>query len=147
VKFEHTIVVNAPLEAVTTFFADVPQVAVCVPGVEEAAAVGPDEYEGRLQVRLGPVGFSLSGRAQLERDGGEAWRLRGEGRDRRVGAGVDGTLEARFQELDSGETEVHVTADVHLSGRLGQLGQPLIRRKADAMVREFAENVREALAG
>jgi carbon monoxide dehydrogenase subunit G len=40
-----------------------------------------------------------------------------------------------------------VTADVHLSGRLGELGQPLIRRKADAMVREFAENVREALAG
>ena len=63
--FEHTITVDAPPGAVTAFLADVPSVAACVPGVEGVTLVGDDEYEGRLRVRLGPVGFSLSGQAQV----------------------------------------------------------------------------------
>ena len=74
--FEHTITVDAPPGAVTAFLADVPSVAACVPGVEGVTLVGDDEYEGRLRVRLGPVGFSLSGQAQVH-------------------SGDDGTLHAR----------------------------------------------------
>ena len=66
--FEHTITVDAPSDAVTAFLADVPSVAACVPGVEGVTLVGDDEYEGRLRVRLGPVGFSLSGQAQVQSD-------------------------------------------------------------------------------
>ena len=33
------------------------------------------------------------------------------------------------------------------SGRLSELGQPLIRRKADAMLQDFAKNLQGALAG
>jgi len=42
-------------------------------------------------------------------------------------------------------TEVSVTADVQFSGALAGLGQPLIKKKADAMVHEFAENLRKAI--
>ena len=37
-------------------------------------------------------------------------------------------------------------ADVSFSGRLGQLGQPLIKKKADDMVQEFAEGLKRAVA-
>ena len=37
------------------------------------------------------------------------------------------------------------TADVHFLGRLGTLGQPLIKRKADEMIQAFSENLRQAV--
>lgn len=144
--FEHTIAVDAPSAAVAGFLADVPKVAACVPGVEGVTLLGDDEYEGRVRVRLGPVGFSLAGRARVERAGEGMLRARGGGRDRRIGAGVDATIEARVEPLGPGDSEVRVTADVRFSGRLAELGQPLIRRKADAMVRDFAENMRAVFA-
>ena len=134
--FEHTITVDAPSEAVTAFLADVPRVAACVPGVQDVTLVGDDEYEGRLRVRLGPVGFSLTGQAQVQRD--EAGTLHARG--------VDAVIEARVEPLEAGDSELRVTADVQFSGRLAELGQPLIRRKADAMVRDFAKNMQAAVA-
>ena len=144
--FEHTITVDAPSDEVAAFLADVPKVAACVPGVGDVSLVGDDEYEGRLRVRLGPVGFSLTGQAQVQSDEDGTMRARGGGRDRRIGAGVDATIEARVEPLGAGESEVRVTADVQFSGRLAELGQPLIRRKADAMVRDFARNMQAAFS-
>ena len=145
-KLEHTIVVDSPANDVIALFDDVPAVAGCMPGVQEVAAIEPDVYEGSIRVRLGPLGFSIAGRARLDRREDGVWRLQGEGRDARVGAGVQATLEVRLDELAPRRTEVAITADVQFSGRLAELGQPLIRRRADSMVREFAENLRRKFA-
>ena len=42
---------------------------------------------------------------------------------------------------------MQATADLQFSGRLGELGQPLIRRKADAMLEEFTENLQAHFRG
>jgi carbon monoxide dehydrogenase subunit G len=146
VKFDHEIVVEAGAKTVEAFLDDIPAVARCMPGIEEVVEVAPGAYEGRLRLRLGPLGFSIAGRAELERSEDGAWRLRGEGRDRRLGAGVEVQLDAQLAEEPGGRTRIAFTADVQLSGRLAELGQPLIRRKADSMVREFAENLGRAIA-
>lgn len=145
-KFEQTIVVDAPVAEVEALLADVPRVARCVPGVEDVTSTEPDVYDGRIRVKVGPLGFTLGGRARLERTADGTWRLQGDGRDGRIGAGVSAALEAQLAALTSEQTEVRVVADVQFSGRLAELGQPLIRRKADAMVQQFAENLRREFA-
>jgi len=146
VKFEHTISVASSRESVLAFFEDVPAVAGCVPGVEDLEETGPDTYRGSLKVRLGPVGFSIAGDARVDRDEDGTFRMTGEGHDRRIGAGATAVLEARLAEVGSAMTEVRVDADIQFSGRLAELGQPLIRRKADSMVRDFARNLQRALS-
>jgi len=141
VKFEHTITVDAPLDTVRAFFEDVPAVAECVPGVEGTTQVEPDTYEGRLRMKVGPFSFTIAGRAKVEQDADGTWRMKGEGRDGKINAGVSAALEARLRELSPASTEVQATADLQFSGRLGELGQPLIRRKADAMLEEFTDNL------
>jgi carbon monoxide dehydrogenase subunit G len=143
-RLEHQIVVPAGIEVVERFLEDVPAVAQCVPGGENLVLMEPDTYDGTMRVRLGPVGFSIGGTATLDRSDPELWRLRGEGRDRRVGAGVDAALEARLTADRDDSTRIDVVADLQFSGRLAELGQPLIRRKADSMVRDFAANLRRA---
>jgi len=141
VRFEHTITVDAPLDTVRAFFEDVPAVAECVPGVEGTTQVEPDTYEGRLRMKVGPFSFTIAGRAKVEQDADGTWRMKGEGRDGKINAGVSAALEARLRELSPTSTEVQATADLQFSGRLGELGQPLIRRKADAMLEEFTDNL------
>jgi len=145
-KFEHTITVGAAYATVAAFFEDVPTVAACVPGVDDFQETGPDAYRGSLKVRLGPLGFTVAGDAQVSRDDDGAFRMTGEGHDRRIGAGAIAILQAHLAELSPESTEVRVDADIQFSGRLAELGQPLIRRKADSMVRDFAKNLLQALA-
>ena len=145
-NFEHTITVNSPQTMVAAFFEDVPAVAACVPGLQDFEETGSGSYTGSLKIRLGPVGFTVAGDARVSHTADGTWRMNGEGHDRRVGAGATVTIEARLAELDPDTTEVRVDADIQLSGRLAELGQPLIRRKADALVRDFARNLQQALA-
>jgi carbon monoxide dehydrogenase subunit G len=145
-KFDHVVRVSADKATVQAFLDDVPAAAKCLPGVEDVHAVETDVYDGRIRVRIGPLGLNIAGRARLHRGDDDAWRLQGEGRDGRAGAGVKAALEARLTELSPSETEVRLSADVQLSGRLAELGQPLIKRKADAMVQEFGENLRRTLS-
>lgn len=151
-KFEHRVEIPAPQAEVRAFLDDVPRSARCLPGMEELQPLEDGWYEGRVGMKVGPVGFHFSGRARLERES-ERWRLAGEGRDRRVGAGVVAHVEASLSDLPAdganaaAGTAMLIAAEMQFSGRLAELGQPLIKRKADALVREFAVNVQRALTG
>jgi carbon monoxide dehydrogenase subunit G len=44
------------------------------------------------------------------------------------------------------ESEVRVVSDAHLLGKLGEFGQPLLRKKADQVFAEFSETLRQRLS-
>ena len=145
-KFEHNIKVEAPEAKVQAFLDDFEKAALCLPGVEAVKALGDGSYEGRVRVKVGPLGFNITGKARPERRADGTWNVQGEGRDPRVGAGLKANLEARSTQDGAAATDLQVVADVQFSGALAGLGQPLIRKKADSMVQEFAENLRRAIA-
>ena len=109
----------------------------------------PDgSYTGKVRVRVGPIGINLAGRMEVDQDReAGTWRLKAQADDRRIGGGVASTVETVISEPAPGQTQMRVGADVQFSGRLGQLGQPLIKKKADDMVQEFAEGLKRAVAG
>jgi carbon monoxide dehydrogenase subunit G len=144
-KFEHTIRIDAPKAKVTAFLDDFEKAALCLPGVEGVRPLGDGNYEGRVRVKVGPLGFNIMGKARPERGTDGSWTVHGEGKDARIGAGAKAALEAKSVEIGEDATEVQVLADVTFSGALAGLGQPLIKKKADAMVQEFAENLRKAV--
>jgi uncharacterized protein len=144
-KFEHRVVVEATADKVQAFLDDIEKAAKCVPGVEEVTPLEDGWYEGKVGIKLGPLGMKFAGKAKLDKDADGTWKMHGEGRDRRVGAGVNADVVAHLNEATPGTTEVLINADVNFSGRLAELGQPLIRKKSDAMVAEFARNLQNAL--
>ena len=48
---------------------------------------------------------------------------------------------------DNGGTKVSYEIDAALTGKLGSLGQPVLRAKAKEMERQFAARLRAAFAG
>jgi carbon monoxide dehydrogenase subunit G len=140
-KFQHTIVVNAPQAKVQALLDDIERAAFCVPGLQAISPLEDGWYEGKVGIKFGPLGMTFTGKARLDQNEDGKWRMHGEGRDRRVGAAVVANVEALLSDAGVSATQVVIDADVTFSGRLAEMGQPLIRKKSDAMVAEFAKNL------
>ena len=128
---------------------DVPKVAQSLPGVESVSKLDDTTYQGTLKVRVGPIALNLSGKIIVEEQNKENWRasLRAEANDRRAAGAVKGKTNMTLKEVSANETELLVETDVNILGKIGEFGQPIIRKKADSMLKEFVENIKKQLTG
>lgn len=124
---------------------DLPVAARCVPGARDIAPAG-DGVRGRLDVRVGPIKLSLTGNVAVESSDEAAGtaRLRADAEDQRLGGAVRAFVDLAV----SGDkpTELRVSSDVAILGRIGELGQPLIARQADKVLAGFADCLRRTVA-
>jgi carbon monoxide dehydrogenase subunit G len=147
VTFSQECVIPVERERLWEFLMDVPRVARCVPGVETVEAVDDRSYKGRLGVRIGPIRLSLDGTVAVEERDPEAWRarMRADASDRRLGGGIRARMSLTLTSADHG-TRLHIETDLAVLGRIGEFGQPVIKKKADGLLEEFARNLQSALA-
>jgi carbon monoxide dehydrogenase subunit G len=147
VKFEQKVELDADPQRVWDFVMDVPSVAKCIPGCESLEALGDDRYKAIVKVKVGPIGLALASEISIvEKD--EANRtaaLRVEAADKRVGGAVKATMTMKLTPNGTGTT-LDVETDANVMGRIGDFGQPVIRKKADQTLQEVAANLRSALA-
>ena len=148
-KFSQSAQIPVAREPLWEFLMDVPKVAQSLPGVESVSKIDDTTYEGTLKVRVGPIALNLSGKIILEEQDKENWRatLRAEANDRRAAGAVKGKTSMTLKDLAAGQTELLVETDVNILGKIGEFGQPIIRKKADAMLKEFVENIKKQLTG
>lgn len=148
-KLQNSCLIPAGLSESWNFLLDIANAAKCVPGVVEVVPVDEDCYRGTLKARVGPMGMNLSGTLTVRerhRDSGRAHFLV-EASDRRVGGGVKTEMQMQLTAKSHGETELHIETDTTFMGRLAELGQPVIRRKAQSTIEEFTRNLtREIVA-
>jgi len=147
VTFTQECAIPVSRERLWDFLMDVPAVGRCVPGVDRVEALDGSSYRGGLKVQIGPIRLALEGTLAVEEQDREAWRarLRAEASDRRLGGGIRARLSLTLSEAEAG-TRLGIETDLAVLGRIGEFGQPVIRKKADALLEEFARNLRAALA-
>jgi carbon monoxide dehydrogenase subunit G len=146
-KFSQSAQIPVAREPLWEFLMDVPKVAQSLPGVESVSKIDDTTYEGALKVRVGPIALNLLGKIIVEEQDKENWRatLRAEANDRRAAGAVKGKTTMMLKALDSNQTELVVETDVNILGKIGEFGQPIIRKKADTMLKEFVENIKKQL--
>ena len=59
--------------------------------------------------------------------------------------GVQAKLGMQLEELAANEVKLTISTDANVMGKLGEFGQPVIRKKAEQMMAEFTENVKRAV--
>jgi len=66
--------------------------------------------------------------------------MRAEANDRRVGGGIRARMSLTLAPGEGG-TRLRVETDLAVLGRVGEFGQAVIKKKADALLEEFAHNL------
>ena len=139
-KLAHTATIDAPVERVWSVVMDVPVAARCVPGVAAVQPTGKDAYKGSLLVQIGPVRLVLDGDITVtSRDeAAHTATLRADAKDTRLGGTVRATVDVALRDVPRG-CELRIESDVQIGGRIGEFGQPVIQRKADQLLGQFAQ--------
>ena len=147
--FTQTCTIPASRDVVWDFLMQAENVARCLTGVEALKQLDQDNYEGTLRVKVGPIALALQGTLRVEVRDREQWHgaMRAEAKDRRLGGGIRAHLNMDLRDKGPTETEMCVTLEAHMLGKIGEFGQPVIRKKADAMLQEFATQVSQQLVG
>jgi carbon monoxide dehydrogenase subunit G len=150
-RLETSCLVPANQATTWELLMDIPRAAACVPGLQEIVPDGENRYRATLESRVGPMGLTFSGTVTvLENDEskGEA-RFQVEASDRRLGGSIKADMTMRLIDQSSGQdaaqTEVSIITDTAFMGKLGELGQPLMHRKARNTMEEFARNLSKLL--
>jgi len=145
--FTQTCTIAARRDVVWDFLLQAENVARCLTGVEAFKQLDQDNYEGTLRVKVGPIALSLQGTLRVEARDREQWHgaMRAEAKERRLGGGLRAHLSMDLRENGPTATEMCITLEAHLLGKIGEFGQPVIRKKADAMLQEFAAQVSQQL--
>ncbi len=147
-KLEQQSSIGASREAIWAVLEDIPRAAQMIPGVKDVAEVGENTYSGIMQVGIGPMKMNLQGELTASPDPENyEWRLEGHAQDRRLGGGIRVIVEAKLGESEAGKSDLSVSTDIQFMGRLGTLGQPLIRSRANDQMKQFTKNLAKEVGG
>jgi uncharacterized protein len=146
-KFEGQLAVPAPREVVFDRLKDARFFASCIEGVSDLNEVTPTHYTAVFKTKIAYIRFKFEVTVELtqaERPVEIAAKI--EGKPHGIVGRLSATSSAKFEET-AGETVIHYAIEATLTGRLGSIGQPVLKSKAREMERQFVENLRAGFAG
>lgn len=138
-KIDERIVIQAPIEDVWKLITDVPRVGSCLPGVESVTELGDGRYGGAVRVKVGAIAVRLEGKVALvvQDDANHTAVLEIEASDQRIRGSIRGKTQASLVPAGVGATEMLVSTDAAVLGKLGQFGQAVIEKKTRQILEEF----------
>jgi uncharacterized protein len=146
-QFSGELTVKAPRDKVYEAVRDARFFASCVDGVNDLQETAPDTYAALFETKVAYMKFRFKVTVQVVR--AEAPRqieAKVEGTPLGIVGRLTATSQTTLSETPDG-TKIEYAVDAALTGKLGSLGQPVLRAKAKEMERHFAARLAAAFAG
>lgn len=145
-KFSGEIAVDAKRDAVFGKLQDIRFFASCIDGVSDLTPLDEKRFDAVLETKVAYMTFRFKVTVELtEMTTPERIAAKIEG----APMGMVGRLTATSatQLVEAGDTTViQYEIDTALTGKLGSIGQPVLKSKAKDMEKQFAKNLRAAFA-
>jgi hypothetical protein len=144
-RFEGNLLITRPVEKVWEFLWDVEKLSRCIPGCQSVKTIKEREkYELKIKDSVGPITVQFEMLADVKKlDPLKRIEIAMEGKDFKAG-GVRQTMALALTPRGN-DTEIGFATDVNVFGRLGTLGYPFVKKKAETVIKEFADNVKSAI--
>lgn len=143
-KIEDGFTVAAPIERVWACITDPETVALCVPGCRSVEALSPTAYRAQVQVAVGPIKATFNLQVEvLEERSPNLVRSRTRGEEGSRASIVSAENLLKLAPAEEGGTEVVYSSEVSVVGRLGKFGLGVMKKKAQTLGKQFAENFRQ----
>jgi carbon-monoxide dehydrogenase small subunit len=149
IEIRKSFSVAQPADTVWAFFSDPGRVVTCLPGASIVRQRGPDDFDGAMAVKLGPITANFTGRARITRDD-NTWSgvIVGSGNDKSGGSRAAGEVEYAVRDAGSGQTSVELTIRALLAGPLAQFGRSgIVDDLVTKMTERFSVNLEARLSG
>lgn len=145
-KIEGELSVAAPRALVFDRLRDAHFFASCVDGVSELTAIDETHYSALFATKVAFMNFKFKVNVEMTRIAPpDEIEAKADG----VPMGIVGRMTAiagtKLSERD-GQTVIAYTIDYSLTGKLGSIGQPVLKAKAKEMEKVFAERMAAAFA-
>ena len=144
-KFQGNLSIARPVEKVWEFLWDIEKLTSCIPGCEGVKTIKDREkYELTVKDSVGPITVHFELLAEVKKlEPLKRIEIALEGKDFKAG-GVRQTMTLVLTAKGS-DSEIDFETDVNVFGRLGTLGYPFVKKKAESVINEFSENVKSAI--
>jgi carbon monoxide dehydrogenase subunit G len=143
-KVEGQLSVRAPRTEVFARLSDAPFFASCVEGVRDLTEIDPTRYEALFETNVAYMKFRFKVTVEVaSMQPPEMIEARVEG----TPLGIVGRLTAvtrTWLTQEGDETKIRYAVDANLAGKLGSIGQPVLKSKAKEMEHQFADRLRAA---
>jgi carbon monoxide dehydrogenase subunit G len=146
-QIEHKCSIHAPPQHVWAVLTDPYQVVSCLPGAAITDKIDDRTYTGTMTVKVGPVMATYKGRICFERLAPDIYEaeITGHGQEEKGKGGAEMRMVSRLNALESGGTEVTVSAEVNLIGLLAQFGRGVIQDISDRLFQQFTASMKHKL--
>lgn len=147
-QIDNHFVIPLPPEATWAVLMNVAETAACFPGSSDIEAAGPDQYRGKVTVKLGPATMIFAGSLTLEDrdDAAMSACVKANWKETKGrGNALTGTRFALTGEGDG--TRISMQTDLQLAGQVAQYGRGtgMIADLSAVMISRFADNLRARL--
>lgn len=135
---------DGPRDVVWEMLQDPNVLATALPGTQSLEMVAEDVYEGKMNVRIGPVAGLFAGKLEVsDKVPPESYTLTVEGKG---GPGFGrGSGHCTLIEQEDGTTLMQYEGELQVGGTIANVGQRLIETVANSMVKQAFESLNRSL--
>lgn len=142
-KIEGEYIFDGPREAVWEIVRDPDVLATALPGTQSLEKISENEYQGEMQVRIGPVGGLFSGRVVISNETPpESLTMTVEGKGKPGFVKGTGNVQLLPQE---GQTLMKYHGDMEVGGRLASVGQRMMDSVSKSLLKQGLDSLNQAL--
>lgn len=143
-KLEGEYLFDGPREAVWERIRDPQVLASALPGTQSMRQISEVEYEGKMNVRIGPVAGVFAGRVVVaDEHPPESATLVVEGRG--APGFVEGTGRVHLSEPTPNKTLLSYDGELQIGGKLASVGQRLMDSVSKSIIRQGLESINAML--
>lgn len=143
IKFEGKAQINAPLDLVMKFLADMKQISSCIPDSQNFKKVGEKNFTADITVRMAGINsvFAITGEMVNHTANHMEYAIDGRG----IGSTAKIILHLDINPKDTNTTEIiwHSESDLH--GIVNGLSEPILRKVSEDKINEMIARVKASI--
>jgi carbon monoxide dehydrogenase subunit G len=144
VKIEGEYTFDGPRDQVWEIMRDPEVLASALPGTQSLDQISENEYQGEMQVRIGPVAGLFSGNVAISDEvPPESLTMTVEGRGKPGFVKGTGAVQLIAQEAD--KTLMQYQGDMQVGGRLASVGQRMMDSVSKSLLKQGLDSINQAI--
>ena len=144
--FDGKIDLDVPVQQAWEFLIDINKFSTCLPGIDEVKQIDDKTFDGMISATVGPISGKFNFRSTIvDSRPPEQMVVRTEGTDSVTKSTVNADMTVDLHAVSEKKSQMDYKADVKIKGRLGILGDMVLRATATLILQEFTRRLHKGL--